>query len=124
MSYTKRKLFDNDSDGSTVPLLNYKKYVALLSQEGTDDPLAGVLENTLGGTLTWVRTGVGTYELQSSIGEFANNRTVVFITIDNTAFVEAYRSSPTTVAVDTQDVLGVAVDGKMITTSIEIRVYL
>lgn len=40
----------------------YKVYTALLSQSGTSAPTATVLENTLGGTLVWTRTGVGGYD--------------------------------------------------------------
>lgn len=38
-----------------------KIYVALLSQSGTDAPVAVVLENTLGDTLVWTRAAKGTY---------------------------------------------------------------
>lgn len=34
---------------------SYAIYTALLSQSGTDDPTATVLENTLGGTVVWTR---------------------------------------------------------------------
>lgn len=39
----------------------YKKYVALLTQSGTDAPVATVLENTLGSDIVWYRFGVGCY---------------------------------------------------------------
>ena len=39
----------------------YKVYTALLSQTGTNAPEAIVLENTLGGTIVWTRTGTGAY---------------------------------------------------------------
>lgn len=38
-----------------------KRYVALLTQSGTDAPVATVLENSLGGTLAWTYTGAGLY---------------------------------------------------------------
>lgn len=40
---------------------SYLKYVALLSQSGTDAPVATVLENTLGGTVVWTRNDAGDY---------------------------------------------------------------
>lgn len=43
-SYTTK----GDENGN--PLLPYKVYTALLTQTGTDAPVATVLENTLGGT--------------------------------------------------------------------------
>lgn len=55
----------SDTDGDTEwvdaggggPLV----YKGLLVQSGTSDPTVTVLENTLGGTVVWARTGVGTY---------------------------------------------------------------
>lgn len=38
-----------------------KVYRALLTQSGTAAPVATVLENSLGGTVVWARTGVGVY---------------------------------------------------------------
>jgi hypothetical protein len=40
---------------------SYKVYTALLTQTGTDAPVATVLENTLGGTLVWTRNSDGDY---------------------------------------------------------------
>lgn len=58
-------------DGATVSaeIDQIKDYVnggvkvwrGLLSQSGTDDPTAVVLENSLGGTVVWARTGTGTF---------------------------------------------------------------
>lgn len=38
-----------------------KKYVATLTQSGTNAPVATVLENTLGGTVVWARVDLGRY---------------------------------------------------------------
>lgn len=38
-----------------------KVYRALLTQTGTDDPVATVLENTLGGDVVWTYNAEGTY---------------------------------------------------------------
>jgi hypothetical protein len=38
-----------------------KRYVALLTQSGTDAPVATVLENSLGGTVVWTYVDVGEY---------------------------------------------------------------
>ena len=40
---------------------SYLVYTALLSQSGTDDPVATVLQNTLGGTVAWTRAAAGQY---------------------------------------------------------------
>ena len=45
----------------------YKVYSALLTQSGTDAPVATVLENTLGGEVVWSRYSEGVY-----MGELSN----------------------------------------------------
>lgn len=64
------KLTIAEMDGNLTYLDNkvpYKVYTVLLSQSGTDDPVATVLENTLGEEITWIRTDVGTYEANCSL---------------------------------------------------------
>ena len=41
----------------------YKVYTALLTQSGTDAPVATVLENTLGGVPVWSYISTGTYRM-------------------------------------------------------------
>ena len=41
---------------------SYLVYTALLSQTGTDNPVATEFANTIGQTITWARTGVGIYQ--------------------------------------------------------------
>lgn len=53
---------------------SYKVYTALLSQSGTDAPVATILENTLGGTPVWTRTGAGYYVCTLN-GAFTPNKT-------------------------------------------------
>jgi hypothetical protein len=45
--------------------LAYKIYTALLTQSGTNAPVAIVLENTLGGDITWEYDGVGEYSISN-----------------------------------------------------------
>ena len=52
-----------------------KVYVALLSQTGTDAPVATVLKNTLGGEVVWDYFGVGSYS-GTLVGAFTENKTV------------------------------------------------
>ena len=54
----------------------YKVYTALLTQSGTNAPVATVLENTLG-EVTYSYTAVGKYSITSN-GLFLTNKTVVF----------------------------------------------
>lgn len=55
-----------------------KKYVALLTQSGTDAPVATVLENSLGGTVVWTRDDLGTY-LGDLANAFPDGKTVCII---------------------------------------------
>ena len=76
-----------------------KMYTALLSQSGTDAPVATVLQNTLGGTVVWARTGVGVYTATLA-GAFTENKTFlpnVFILSDSgipTGSIVVSRFSP------------------------------
>ena len=52
-----------------------KRYIALLSQSGTNAPIAIELENTVG-AVVWHYVGPGIYDLDR-VGAFPVNRTVV-----------------------------------------------
>ena len=47
-----------NTDSSDFP---YQNYVSLLSQSGTQAPVANILENSLGVTITWERESAGVY---------------------------------------------------------------
>ena len=53
----------------------YKVYTALLSQTGTNAPVATVLENTLGGDIIWTREEMSVYR-GTLIGTFNETKTV------------------------------------------------
>ena len=55
--------------------VTYKSYVALITQTGTNAPVATVLENTLGGTVVWSRDMAGAY-IATLTGAFPANKTV------------------------------------------------
>ncbi len=55
-----------------------KVYRALLTQEGTDDPTAVVLENTLGGEVVWTRESVGNF-LGTLVGAFTVDKTFAIL---------------------------------------------
>lgn len=57
-------------------VIPYKTYVALITQSGTNPPVATVLENTLG-EVTIQRIGQGNYQIYSSVTDFPFNKTVV-----------------------------------------------
>jgi hypothetical protein len=65
-----------DADGvvaltTDIPTPAYKVYTAILTQTGTAAPVATVLENTLGGAVTFSRTQAGQYNIISS-AKFGN----------------------------------------------------
>ena len=55
-----------------------KKYIALLTQEGTNAPVATVLENTLGGTVVWSYQGSGAYQAYLAGGFQDENKIAIF----------------------------------------------
>jgi hypothetical protein len=58
---------------------SYKVYTALLKQEGINDPVAIILENTLDETPVWSRDSIGRYRLSAVNEIFKINKTVSFI---------------------------------------------
>jgi len=119
----------------------YKVYIALLSQSGTDAPVATVLENTLGGTIMWTRNSVGNY-IGTLSGVFIENKVFmppfsanfegnsVFLPISGNGnpqhgWINMYRIDDSTVEIDTYDMVGYAEWSTIIGSSmpIEIRVY-
>lgn len=115
-----------DSSGFTsVNQMPYKKYVALLSQSGTDIPEANILENTIG-VITYDRISAGRYIIQSS-GLFTANKTIVFVQpltrgADYGFMMSAYGDS-SNIYLETTSYLGGNIDELMYQTGIEIRVY-
>ena len=66
-----------------APTGNVKVYKALLTQSGTDAPVATVLQNTLGGNIVWSYNGVGEYT--GTLNEaFLNNKTFKIIEQEDT----------------------------------------
>jgi len=54
----------------------YKVYTAIITQSFTSAPVATVLQNTLGGNLTWTYDSIGSYQV-SSDGLFTLNKTTL-----------------------------------------------
>jgi hypothetical protein len=102
----------------------YKIYVALLTQTGSSAPVATVLENTLGGTVVWTRSTAGVYAGTLS-SAFTLNKTFV-VTSQSVASYEdqigASRFDSDIIAV-TSWFGSTPFDGRIQSTSIEIRVY-
>jgi hypothetical protein len=65
-----------DLAAQLVPEPAYKVYTALLTQSGTSDPVATVLENTFGISFNWTRASDGNYQIQDfSNNPFTDNKT-------------------------------------------------
>lgn len=101
----------------------YLVYTALLSQSGTDAPVATVLENTLGGTVVWTRANVGEY-VGTLAGVFITEKTWCNATgdYDSALICAMTRASDDAVFLYTLDDLPALSDVFSI-VSVEIRVY-
>ncbi|MFV5696687.1 hypothetical protein ACM55G_14755 [Flavobacterium sp. LB3P122] len=114
-------------DGSLT--VGYKVYTALLTQSGTTAPVATVLDNTLG-PISFGYSSAGSYTINLSGGVFfTDNKTVVFCTKDTLSptgtggvMIRGNRSSNSTVNITTVTSAG-GIDGQIVNSSIEIRVY-
>ena len=103
--------------------LGYTVYTALITQAATAAPVATILQNTTGGTITWTRTGPGAYTATIADALFTLNKTIVFINsgdgLHQGAGVAASWTSPTTTTID----IDTFSDGALINGAIEIRIY-
>lgn len=107
-----------------------KSYVALLTQTGTDAPVATVLENTLGGTVVWSYTSSGRY-VATLAGAFTENKTVMpgGTTADSDGFLSGFTSTSwidaDSIRVCTQPITDLAsrADNLLLGTPIIIEVY-
>lgn len=109
----------------------YKVYVALLTQSGTNAPVATVLENTLGGTVVWSYEGNGQYE-GTLASAFTSNKTTTIINQGQDAtsgqLFNITRTNSDVVSVTT-GVFNLASDtiaytnAQLSSTFVEIRVY-
>lgn len=100
----------------------YKVYTALLSQSGTDAPVATVLENTIG-TITWLRDGVGSY-YASSAALFTASKTYTNVTKkENSSSFTIYINDTSSVYVEQKQQLSSTYIDDMNDVPVEIRVY-
>ncbi len=127
-----KKKSSSASAASAGGSASYLVYTALLTQSGTDAPVATVLENTLGGTVVWSYSDVGRY-VGTLSGAFTSNKTAIFcnlgvdLSAPVTVRMEGYRNNANTVEVRLYDPINDATSddilGDNMTSIIEIRVY-
>lgn len=112
---------------AALPSENYNKYVALLTQSGSNPPVATVLGNTLGGTVVWSYSGVGSY-VGTLAGAFTANKTVLFISTAPSGSVAVFvfgRISNNAIQIESYDSAATMnpADDVLTSVAIEIRVY-
>jgi hypothetical protein len=124
---TPNGLRDNESNGYqlydalTTAARPYDTYVAALTQTGTGDPTAVVMENTLGGTLVLARSVGGTYSA-TLVGAFDAAKTVGFISVQTIQrYGKITRFSDDAVLILIEDETGTLDDDW--SAYVEIRVY-
>jgi hypothetical protein len=118
------KVLTSDANGVaswTANPTTYKKYVALITQTGTGAPTAVVLENTLGGTVSWARTSSGVYTATLS-SVFTANKTWVCPDNFNTSGGNPQQRGLNWTSTSVITMYTVS-DDVLVNTSIEIRVY-
>jgi len=104
-------------------LPTYKKYVALITQSGTNAPTAEVLENTLGFTPTFSYDGVGSYIIESPNSNFTVSKTVTMMTASGASSMEIASIDADEIFIISRDHSGTATNGLMSKMPIEIIVY-
>lgn len=121
---TKQNLTRNFSISSIAPLitqynLGYTSYVALLTQAGAAAPVATILSNTTGGTVTWTRTSAGVYVATIASSVFTANKTWMITGLqDNGSTMPVVRTSNTQITVTTSNN-----DDRITNSSFEVRIY-
>lgn len=117
------EIIDNLNGTGAAGSGSYKKYVAILSQSGTNPPVAIVLENTLGATVSYNYAGAGLYYGELSASVLTEGKTVIFIGNEADVSTRAYRNDADTFQIDTLDTSLVTANNMLFTTALEIRVY-
>lgn len=106
-----------------APIVGYKKYIATISQAGTNDPTLTVLENTIG-SIVWTRAAIGRYE-GTLTGAFPNQDRVYLLNSNTQVdtYIRFYWTSANTIELRTIDFTNTLQDGVLDYNTIEIRVY-
>lgn len=101
--------------------LGYTAYTALLTQTGVNPPVATVLKNDIGATITWTRTAFGEFTATASSAVFTAAKTIVFLNngIGGLGSTSVRWSNPSTTTV----FIDALQDGFLTNASIEIRIY-
>jgi hypothetical protein len=99
----------------------YDAYVIALSQSGSADPTAVIMENTLSGTPVLARSGAGSFTITLT-GEFLAAKTVAFISMQTTNRLgKITRVTDNGLLILVEDAVGLAADS--FSAYVEVRVY-
>lgn len=104
-------------------LPTYSKYIALISQTGTNDPTLSILENDLG-DLVFTRAAIGRYEATLT-GAFPTQGQV-YLMVSNSqvdTYLRIFWTSTDTIEIRTLDFMNTLTDGLLDYNTLEIRVY-
>ena len=99
--------------------LGYTSLVQLLTQTGTNAPVATEVYDNTGQTFTWARTTTGIYTLTASATTFTANKTIVFFNNGNAA----PNANKWTRTSDTVLTLTIGIDNALTNGSFEVRIY-
>jgi hypothetical protein len=113
---------NNRSVSDILP--TYTKYVALITQSGTNDPTVVELENTIG-PIIWTRKATGIYSGTLS-GAFTANKTYATISqtlADSIVMITTTASDINIITTNLHSPIAVAHDGHLNNNTLEIRVY-
>jgi hypothetical protein len=102
----------------------YKVYTALLTQSGTNAPVATVLGDNTIGNIVWSRQAAGEY--YGTLAGAFTNPTLVFITPSTggaPALISVAKLTNSVVSLMCEDLNGGNGDGRLLSTPMEIRVY-
>jgi hypothetical protein len=102
----------------------YKVYTALVSQTGTNAPVATVLENTLGGAVSFTYSNVGVYVVSMPLS-ISQSKTICFINsgVSNVNIMGCGYVNTTSIQIANRQPNGAYADGLMTNVNLEIRVY-
>lgn len=105
----------------------YLLYAALMTQTSTNDPVAIVLANALGGTVVWTRDGAGSYSgtLPGAfpVNKVSNTNSFIDIASDSSVW-QVSRLNDDSITVRTFNATGdSATDGLLNNTYIEVKIY-
>jgi hypothetical protein len=108
-----------------APVVGYKKYIALISQTGTNDPTLSILENTIG-DIVWTRAAGGVYQGYLNNAFIDDFKTYVNIqqnlqNLGGVNYITWFDGS--TIQIDTLDATFTSNDTLLLYTTIEIRYY-